>query len=183
MIKTATPKYKITFDSTNVMFDYLDNLRKNNEHEVELYHMRRAIEKSSHNPDRTILQRYHDSLVMSGNIQAALNLRATDSWKKTFDLKDTEVDHSAIRLIAGQIGQMVDGIKGAILKSPSEFSQFIITLRRHNPAVDKNIADATRFAIKDIHFKNKNDEISIKLSIEYFDKYGIDIDRSSLIYL
>ena len=111
MIKTATPKYKITFHSTNVMFDYLDNLRKNNEHEVELYHMRRAIEKSS----AILIGRFYTDITIASLCPVMFRPRCTSepqiSWKKTFDLKDTEVDHSAIRLIAGQIGQMVDGIK------------------------------------------------------------------------
>ena len=71
------------------------------QHELSLYRLRRALGEG-HAFEKDIALRYHEALVLSGNVAAALELRAGEVWARHFPAQGV-MDASAVQMIAGQI--------------------------------------------------------------------------------
>ncbi|MGJ7602804.1 hypothetical protein ACSFA7_00565 [Variovorax sp. LT1R20] len=153
---------------------------KSDQLELSLYRLRSAL-KEDHPFSKEILPRYQDALILSGNVNAALELRASEPWKEAFQKDQKGMDVAFTQLIAGQIAQLARRLEQVIDAFPFEFATYLAGLKRHHAATYKSIAGIARPLIEQKSLENPQDAIALKLAIEGFEGYGEDIQKEILI--
>jgi len=158
----------------------LQALARSDQLELGLYRLRRSL-KQRHALTGDILPRYQDALLLSGNINAVLALRAGDSWRKGFPQDPKEMDVVVAQLIAGHIDHMARGLEQLVEAFPFGFATYLAGLKRHHATTYRNVAGIVRSLIQERTFKNPRDRIALTLAVEGFHDYGDDVRKEALI--
>ncbi|GAB1584223.1 hypothetical protein PPNSA23_41660 [Phyllobacterium phragmitis] len=149
--------------------------------ELELYRLRTALQRPN-GANKDTLQKYHDSLILAGNVGAALNIRNSDAWAIEFPATKKGLDKISARLIASQIDDYTNRLVSEISKSPHDFALYLSSLKRHNKKTYDNLRSIISSTINNVKFRSDFEKTSLKLSMEKFFKYGIDITRDDILW-
>lgn len=158
----------------------LQAFSKSDQLELSLYRLRSAL-KQEPAFRKDILPRYQDALLLSGNVNAALELRGSAPWKEEFQKDAKGMDVAFTQLIAGQIGQLARRLEQVIDAFPFEFAAYLAGLKRHHLSTYRNLAGIVRPLVEDRSFPSPQDKVAMTLAIEGFSGYGEDIHQEVLI--
>jgi len=151
------------------------------QHELSLYRLRRALGEG-HAFEKEIVLRYHEALVLSGNVAAALELRGGEIWARHFPAKG-EMDAGAVQMIAGQIDGHAARLARTLEAFPFAFASFLAGLKRHQGASYRSLAGVARPLFEHREFAEPRDRTALMLAVEGFRGYGDDLRREMLVEL